>query len=107
SLTLERGAGHGYFQHWADQSAGVGPRAIAVGDFNGDGKLDLAVANFASDNVSVLLGIGDGTFREFGSLQVNSRSAIVAAGFNRDGQTDLAVVDSISNSVVIFQGLGN
>src|SRR5690242_19802235 len=66
SLTLERGVGHGYFQHWADQSAGAGPRAIAVEDFNRDGRLDLAVANIASDNVSVLLGIGNGTFRDFG-----------------------------------------
>jgi hypothetical protein len=38
------------------------PVSVAVGDFNGDGRLDLAVANFYSDNVSVLLGNGDGRF---------------------------------------------
>ena len=36
---------------------------MAVGDFNGDGKADLAVANCLSNNVSVLLGNGDGTFQ--------------------------------------------
>ena len=36
---------------------------MAVGDFNGDGKADLAVANHGSNNVSVLLGNGDGTFQ--------------------------------------------
>ena len=43
---------------------GDGPDSVAVGDFNGDGKADLAVANAASDNVSVLLGKGDGTFQD-------------------------------------------
>ena len=36
---------------------------MAVGDFNGDGKADLAVANYNSNNVSVLLGNGNGTFQ--------------------------------------------
>src|SRR5262245_29695172 len=43
--------------------AGDGPFSVAVGDFNGDTKRDLAVANENSDNVSVLLGNGDGSFQ--------------------------------------------
>ena len=43
--------------------AGTVPESVAVGDFNGDGTLDLAVANYRSANVSVLLGNGDGTFQ--------------------------------------------
>src|SRR5467141_2073136 len=42
---------------------GTSPSAVVVGDFNGDGKPDLAVANSGSANVSVLLGNGDGTFK--------------------------------------------
>jgi hypothetical protein len=42
---------------------GTNPTAAVAGDFNGDGKLDLAVANGRSANVSVLLGNGDGTFQ--------------------------------------------
>src|SRR3989442_1462779 len=43
--------------------SGPNPQVVAVGDFNGDGKLDLAVANAGSTTVSVLLGNGDGTFQ--------------------------------------------
>ena len=42
---------------------GSDPDAIVAGDFNGDGHLDLAVANAGDDTVSVLLGNGDGTFQ--------------------------------------------
>ena len=44
-------------------TGGVEPDAVAVGDFNGDGKLDIAVANYASNTVGVLLGNGVGGFR--------------------------------------------
>ena len=46
-----------------DFGAGNRPYSVAVGDFNGDGAQDLAVANYFSNNVSVLLGNGDGTFQ--------------------------------------------
>jgi DNA-binding beta-propeller fold protein YncE len=42
---------------------GLSPWAVATSDFNGDGKPDLAVANFSSNTVSILLGKGDGTFQ--------------------------------------------
>ena len=42
---------------------GSDPDAIVAGDFTGDGRTDLAVANYGSNNVSVLLGNGDGTFQ--------------------------------------------
>ena len=46
----------------ADFGAGAGPVLVAVGDLDGDGNSDLATANISSDDVSVLLGNGDGTF---------------------------------------------
>ena len=49
--------------------------SVAVGDFNGDGKADLAVANSCSDNVSVLLGNGDGTFQAAVNYAVGSEPA--------------------------------
>lgn len=42
--------------------AGFNPISVAIGDFNADGRPDLAVANFYSNNVSILLGNGNGTF---------------------------------------------
>src|SRR5260370_15781588 len=44
-------------------TGGADPASVAVGDFNGDGKLDLAAANYNSKSVAVLLGNGDGTFQ--------------------------------------------
>jgi FG-GAP repeat protein len=46
----------------SDYGVGISPSSVAAGDFNGDGVLDLAVANSGSASVSVLLGLGDGTF---------------------------------------------
>ena len=57
------GNGDGTFQAGQSYYAGDHPHSVAVGDFNGDGKLDLAVADIDSSTVSVLLGNGDGTFQ--------------------------------------------
>src|ERR1035438_9135914 len=58
---------------WFD--AGAGPKSVAVGDFNGDRKLDLALANGGSGTVSVLLGNGDGTFRAAVNYRVGDRKS--------------------------------
>src|SRR6516165_10700371 len=51
------------FAPTVNYTVGSSPVYVASGDFNGDNKLDLAVANFASNSVSILLGKGDGTFQ--------------------------------------------
>ena len=72
---------------------------MAVGDFDGDGKPDLAVANALSDNVSVLLGNGDGSFQAAKNFGAGSYPVSVAVGdFNGDGKPDLAVANSAYNS---------
>src|SRR5205823_5072694 len=53
--SILRGDGMGGFSAPTDFAVGIGPVSIAVGDFNGDGKQDLALANYFSKNVSVLL----------------------------------------------------
>ncbi len=86
-------------------AAGSGPIAVAVGDFNGDGKLDLAVANNSSANVSVLLGAGSGNFGAPMNLSVGSQPlAVAAADFNGDGKLDLAVANN--NVVMLGDGTG-
>jgi hypothetical protein len=87
---------------------GTNPASVAVGDFNGDGKLDLAVANSASNNVSVLLGNGDGTFQAAVNYAVGTNPASVAVGdLNGDGKLDLAVANIGSNNVSVLLGNGD
>jgi uncharacterized repeat protein (TIGR01451 family) len=71
---------------------GTNPAAIVVGDFNGDGKPDIAVANSVSNNVSILFGNGDGTFQSAVNFAAgNSPSGIAVGDFNGDGKLDLAL----------------
>lgn len=72
-----------------DYTVGMSPTAVAVGDLNGDGKPDLAVANFNNQNVSVMLGTGDGTFSAKVDYVVGgSPIAIVIADLNSDGKPE-------------------
>jgi hypothetical protein len=102
------GNGDGSFQAARTFAAGLGPRSVAVGDFNGDGHLDLAVANYSGSNVSVLLGSGDGSFRPGVSYATGSRPVSVAVGdFNGDGHLDLAVANYSGDSVSVLLGSGD
>jgi FG-GAP-like repeat/FG-GAP repeat len=75
-----------------DGDGGSEPQNVVVGDFNHDGKLDLAVANFATQNVGVLLGNGDGTFGAPTNYSLGTYVGSVTTGdLNGDGYLDLAV----------------
>jgi hypothetical protein len=81
------------------------PQSIAVADFNGDGKLDLAVPVYSIftpfSDVNILLGNGDGTFTAGSTFPLfgqNVNNAVVA-DFNRDGIPDLATANNVSNTV--------
>jgi len=84
------------------------PWSVAVGDFNGDGIADVAIANYGSNNVSVLLGNGDGTFRAAPTLAAGTNPWFVAVGdFNGDRVPDLAVANFGSDNVSILLGNGD
>jgi FG-GAP-like repeat/Abnormal spindle-like microcephaly-assoc'd, ASPM-SPD-2-Hydin/FG-GAP repeat len=109
-VTILLGNGDGTFQPPTQAPDTGSPTSIVAGDFNGDGKLDLATNDLNSGNVSVLLGNGDGTFQAPVSTNVAyPAQSLVAADFNKNGALDLALenVSNGSNSVVILLGNGN
>jgi hypothetical protein len=96
-----------FFNNAPDVSAGSNPASGAIGDFNGDGKQDLAIANNGSSNVSIRLGNGAGGFSGSTNLSVGASPQALAAGdFNGDGNQDLAITSSGSPNVSIRLGNG-
>jgi hypothetical protein len=91
-----------------DYAVTATPWGVTVGDFNDDGNLDLAVANSGGSTVSILLGIGDGTFHPPLDYSTGSAPVNVATGdFNGDGKLDLAVANDNSNDVSVLLGNGD
>jgi hypothetical protein len=92
SVSILLGRGDGTFESPTNYAAGQGPVSVAVGDLNGDGRADLAVANDLSANVSLLLGNGDGTFAAPIHFSAGARPRAVAIGdFNGDGRSDMVI----------------
>jgi hypothetical protein len=89
--------------------AGTAPVDVIGADLNRDGITDLATANFGSDDVSVLIGNGDGRFAPSLPFGVSGRnpSAVASADFNGDRQPDLATANFGSNDVSVLPGVGD
>ncbi|CAF1482548.1 unnamed protein product [Rotaria sordida] len=83
-------------------------RSVAVGDFNNDTRLDIVVVNSGSNNVSVLLGYGNGSFQNQMTYSTGSYPQSVAVGdFNNDTRLDIVVANSNSPDVSVLLGYGN
>src|SRR5262249_53578392 len=97
----------GTFTAAVSYNVGINPYAVAVGDLDGDSALDLVVANFSSNTVSVLRNHGDGTFAAAVSYAVgiNPPSGVVVDG-DGDRTLDLAVASSSSNTVSVLKNDG-
>jgi hypothetical protein len=110
TVSVLAGNGDGTFQPLSREANAVGaaPISIAVGKFNNNGRTDLAVVNSGANNVSVLLGNGDGTFQPQVTYPVGTDpGSIVASDFNGDGRTDLAVANRSDNTVSVLLGNGD
>jgi FG-GAP-like repeat len=115
ALGYPAGASTVTFQPVVTYPVGTAPKAVAVGDFNGDGKSDLAVANNGDANtgddgdLSILFGNGngDGTFQSANSVPGGKNPfAIATADFNRDSKADLVLIDSSGVGVLLGNGDG-
>jgi hypothetical protein len=118
NVSVLLGRGDGTFQPYRNYQVQIEPDGIAVGDFNGDGKLDLAAGNFCGSDpyctgsspatVSILLGNGDGTFQPQTEIQVNPPlGRIAVADFNGDSKRDLVVTAPYNNTVTLLLGHGD
>ena len=109
-VTVSVGNGDGTFTLASGSPSAVGNSlsAIVTADFDGDGKLDLAVTDSAGNAVLILPGKGDGTFGMPTTIPVgNQPDAIVAGDFNNDGKLDLAVANYADGTITLLLGNGD
>jgi len=104
TLTAVAGGGGGLF--YGRATVGAVPTDMVLADFDGDGLIDVAVACYGVNAVSVLRGHGDGTFGDRVDYGVGDGPVSLAvADLNRDGAPELLVACERSNEVVILEDL--
>src|SRR5205085_1468407 len=105
-VTILLGNGNGAFHSAGTFAVDYRPYIVVTGDVNGDGKLDLATANWSSGTVSVLLGNGNGTFQTQISVPDNGGGSdpvsLALGDVNGDGKLDLATANYSTNSVGVL-----
>ncbi|HXC03647.1 MAG TPA: FG-GAP-like repeat-containing protein, partial [Bacteroidia bacterium] len=111
TISILLGQGNGNFVNatGSPMAANSGPICIVTSDFNGDGFLDLATADYYGGTMTIFLGAGDGTFT-LSSTPITGESHpyfVCLGDFNGDGKTDIAEVNESTNRVYIMLGQGN
>jgi predicted nucleotidyltransferase len=106
------GYGNGTFSSQTIFSTGYNsqPYAVAVGDFNKDNRLDIAVTNSGTNNVGIFLGYGNGTFVNKATYTTGSGYGLfsIAVGdFNNDDRLDIVVTNYNADNIGVFLGYGN
>ncbi|PYM04778.1 MAG: hypothetical protein DMD82_13405, partial [Candidatus Rokuibacteriota bacterium] len=106
SISVLRGRGDGTLGDRADHGIRGSPLMAAIGDLDGDGRLDLALTKINGDSVSVLFGKGDGTFGVESGVRLWT-SYVAIADFDADGRNDLAALHQDYNAGSLSVLLGN
>ncbi len=106
TVTVLKGDGAGAFSAMeAVKMAAGAVAAIAVGDFNRDGKTDVAITEANSNKVAILLGRGDGSFERGASYTVgNGAASILASDLKGDGGLDLVTANAAANTFSVLVG---
>ena len=109
-VSIFPGRGDGTFSKAVVHKVGHAAIGVGVADFNRDGKLDVAIEDFADNVIYILLGNGDGTLQNAVSYPTGPAPlSLVVADFNRDGNLDLAVANTKlrENTVSVLLGNGD
>ncbi len=109
NVTVLLGNGTGGFSAASGSpiAVGVNPFSIGVGDFNGDGKADMAVTNFGADTISILLGNGNGTFTAAAAVpMLGSPVTVRVTDVNLDGNADLVTANFNGQTLGVMLGNG-
>ena len=110
-MSVLLGDGQGRFGPGAGfSSGGIRPAGVTTGDFNGDGRPDIAAVNNGSGDVAVLLGDGQGRFGAASGSPFSSggtRPVGIAGGdYNGDGKLDVVAINSSSGDLSVLLGDG-
>lgn len=106
-ISVLLGNGNGTFQNPVTLATNGTSIGLAIADFDGDGKLDAAVATFSEGGVKFLKGNGTGTFQAAVSVGTGTVRALQFGDFNGDGKLDLAAENGDNNSMDFYLGNGD
>jgi hypothetical protein len=107
-VSVVHGVGNGTFGTPKNYGTNVGPGAVGVGDFTGNGRSDFAIPTFFGSAVAVFSGGANGSMVKGPVYEADSRPvSAVVADLTGDGKADLAVVNNFSDNVFLFPGRGD
>lgn len=112
NMVILFGIGNGQFTNATIYATGYDshPYSIAIADLNNDTNLDIAIANYGTNEVIIFYGYGNGTFKQpvrFSTGQGSNPSGIIIIDLNKDNLLDIALSNFGSNNVAILFGYGN
>jgi hypothetical protein len=108
NLFVFLGDGQGGFDLASESPNEVGtrPRMLAADDLNEDGHLDVAIANYGSDDIALLLGNGEGSFKTALSLSATRPVSLSIGDFNEDSHSDVIIAQG-DGTIIVFTGSGD